>query len=115
MAKHITVNESLHEMTVHAIQTVNWTNTVTIELYDATEFSGATMIMHINDGTNAERVILEIGNNTTDAGMDETRILIDGSLIDLTWGVSVSAGNVELEMNATGSHTTKYYLIPSDL
>ena len=117
MGKHITEDHDIHEMSAHAIQTVTWVGAQNIDLYDSTSYSGASVIMQINDGTNYERIIFEVGHNSTSTGYDDTRILLNGAYIDLTFSTSIVSDNFRITItNGTGAtNVAKYYVIPSDL
>lgn len=118
MPKHITVSHNIHEMTTHQITEGSWSGTLTIELYDVTVYTGARFVAQINDATSYERIIIEVGHNNTSTGFDETRILLDGQLMDLTFATRINAGNFELDISngdGAASNTIKYYIMPSDL
>ena len=118
MPQHITVNHDIHQLVTHQIVEASWSGTETIILYDVTEATGARFVAQMNDGTNYERIIIEVGHNGTSTGFDETRILLDGSLLDLTFTTRINAGNFELDISNgdnPAANTIKYYIIPSDL
>lgn len=117
MPKHITQDHTINEMTVHQIQTVTFTSSQVINVYDETIYNGARFVGQINDGTDYERILFEIGHDSTDVGYDETRILIKGSQIGMSFAMSMADGQVKLTITMTGGnlYTLKYYVIPSEL
>lgn len=117
MPQHITVNHTIHEMSAHEVSTVSFQNSQIIDVYDVNNYTGARLVGQINDGTDYERIIFEIGHNGTNVGYDETRILIKGSLISMNFSMSVADSKVKLTITMVGSNTFnfKYFVTPSGL
>lgn len=118
VTKLLTDNHSIHSMGSHAVQTSLGIGSQNIILYSTTEYNGATVTMHVHDGTNHERIIIEIGNFGNSIGIDDTRILITGSMLDLTFSTAVVNNQLRLTVNnsdTVSTTTIKYYVISNSL
>lgn len=118
MPKHITIDDSVHEMTSHSVQTHSWTGSSSFNIYSTASYNGARITMHVNDGTNHERVIFEIGNVASDTGFDETRTLLKGSQMSLNFSTAVVGNNLQLTIDNTdvaNTTTIKYYVMANSL
>ena len=119
MAEHITKeNHNIHSFDDHAIQTVTWTGTTNIDIYDTTSYNGASVVAKITDGTNVERILVECGHDGTDTVIDATHMLISGNYFDLTITSSLVSSSFRLTIvnsDAVATNTLKYYTVPSSL
>lgn len=121
MPEHTTVEDSIHDFSVHEIsEELDWQDNQQITLYAVAEYKAATVIARLTaNNVNIMKYRIEVVDDGTDANFDILEIAAnDSNRTDYSFSIAITGGNVVLTItnaNPAEFNDLKYYVIPSSL